>query len=128
MRKRFDFMKEKSPVIIKKHNTRQVSSLSTKELIVKSKKLAIKFNKTHIINDHYDILDDNNITGTTITKANKNKILKIKHNKKSDIVNENSNIDDEIIERELFIYYFYLNKPIILLNIFQSLNKFWFHL
>ena len=128
MRKRFDFMKEKSPVIIKKHNTRQVSSLSTKELIVKSKKLAIKFNKTHIINDHYDVLDDNNITGTTITKANKNKILKIKHNKKSDIVNENSNIDDEIIERELFIYYFYLNKPIILLNIFQSLNKFWFHL
>ena len=69
-------------------------------------------------------MDDNNSTGNTITKANRNKILKIKHNKKNDKVNENLNIDDKIIKRELFISNFNLNIS----NIFQSFNEFWFHL
>ena len=115
-------MKEQSPIINKKHNTRQSSSLSTKQLIVKGKKLAIKINKTHIINDHDDVFDDNNIICTTITKANKKKTLKIKHNKKSNKVNENSNIDDESIKRELFTY-IYFKISIIFIKHFQSLNK-----
>ena len=48
-----DTMKEQSPVNNNKHNTRQSSSLSTKNLNVNSKNL-----------DHDDVLDDNNITGT----------------------------------------------------------------
>ena len=115
-------MKEQSPIINKKHNMRQSSSLSTKQLIVKGKKLAIKINKTHIINDHDDVFDDNNIICTTITKANKKKTLKIKHNKKSNKVNENSNIDDESIKRELFTYIFF-KISIIFIKHFQSLNK-----
>ena len=75
-----------------------------KNIIVKSNVLAIQSNKKYIINEHDGVLDDNNITGTIITKANRNNMLKNKHNKKSDKVNDKSNIDNENIKRELFIY------------------------
>ena len=72
--------------------------------IVKSNSLVIKANKKHKINEHDDVLDDNNNICTNITKANISNMLKNNHNKNKDKVNDETDINDELIKRELFIY------------------------
>ena len=69
-----------------------------KNKIVKCNSLAIKANKKHKINKHGDVLNDNNNTGTIITKSNRNNMLKNNHDKNKYKVN-----DDELINRELFM-------------------------
>ena len=120
--------KKKSYVTIKKHNTRQGSSLLNvdklhvnlnknkdklnfnlnKNKIVKSNSLVIQANKKHKINEYDDVLNDNNNTSDITTKANRNNMLKNKHNKNKDKVNDESNIDYKLINCELFMYEFYL--------------------
>ena len=75
-----------------------------KNKIVKSNSLVIKTNKKHKINEHDDVSDDNNNTCTIITKANRNNILKNNHNENKDKVNDELNIYDELMKRELFLY------------------------
>ena len=76
-----------------------------KQKIMKSNSLVIKTNKKHKINEHNDMFDDNNNnTDTIITKAKRNNMLKNKHNKNKDKVNDESKVDDELMKCELFIY------------------------
>ena len=76
-----------------------------KQKIIKSNYLVIKANKKHKINEHNDMFDNNNNnTDTIITKAKRNNMLKSKHNKNKDKVNDESKVDDELMKCELFIY------------------------
>ena len=70
------WIKETS-VTIKKHNTRQGSSLFnidkeninlSKNKTVKNKYLVIKANKKNKINEHDDVLEDNNYTASIVKK------------------------------------------------------------
>ena len=75
-----------------------------KQKIIKSNYLVIKANKKHKVNEHDDVWDDNNNTCTIITKANRNNMLKNNHNENKDKVNDELNIYDELMNRELFLY------------------------
>ena len=86
-------------VTIKKHNTRQGSSLFnvdkdninvSKNNIVKNKSLVIKTNKKNKINEHSQYYQ----------KAKGNNMLKSDYNKKKDTVNDETNNDEELTKRE----------------------------
>ena len=68
---------KESSVTIKKHNTRQGSSFFSvdkeninlsKKKIIENKSLVIKANKKNKINEHDNVVDDNNNTASIIKK------------------------------------------------------------
>ena len=76
----------------------------SKNKIVKNKSLKINTNKKNKINGHDDVLDDNNSIASIIKKVKRNNMLKSDYNKEKDIVYDETNNDDELMKRELFLY------------------------
>ena len=79
----------------------------SKNKIVKNKSLKINTNKKNKINGHDDVLDDNNSIASIIKKVKRNNMLKSDSNKEKDIVYDETNNDDELMKRELFLYIFF---------------------